>query len=330
MAADAVARAPPRGVIRPRGLVFHLPPQNVETVFLYSWIVSYLVGNANVTRLPTSLGADMQALLTMFQDALTEVGDRSQWFVRYDVSGDVNRAVSAASDARLVWGGDAKIQSLAPLPLRNGGKPLWFGDRRSLALIDGTALAALGEAELAAIAGRLHNDIFVFDQMACSSPQRIFVIGDEVAHGPALDRLMAALSSEALARGSAPPSGHVIQKMVMSMARAARGQSRRVVRHSNALTTVSASPGAEAAPVGGGFLEIVFLPDATRVYAWLSESSQTAVHFGFSEAEIARFAAGLPPRRLTRIVPLGQALDFDSIWDGYDLVFELTQCLRVL
>ena len=38
-------------VIRvPQGLVFHVPPTNVDTIFMYSWLLSVLAGNANVVR----------------------------------------------------------------------------------------------------------------------------------------------------------------------------------------------------------------------------------------------------------------------------------------
>ena len=39
LAAGFAARVPASALARPRGLVFHLPPQNVETVFLYSWVL---------------------------------------------------------------------------------------------------------------------------------------------------------------------------------------------------------------------------------------------------------------------------------------------------
>jgi len=35
-----------------------------------------------------------------------------------------------------VWGGDAKVALFAPLPLRNGGKSIWFGDRFSFSTIN--------------------------------------------------------------------------------------------------------------------------------------------------------------------------------------------------
>jgi hypothetical protein len=327
LAADHQARLPAGCLARPRGLVFHLPPQNVETVFLYSWVISYLAGNANLTRLPTALSSDMAGLLDLFLGALDAAGDASQMFIRYPVNPQVNAALSAASDSRVVWGGDAKIDAFAPLPLRAGGKPIWFGDRRSLAMVKAEAVAALDAQARRALAERLHNDIFVFNQMACSSPQWMFVVGDDPAG--AVDALMEDLSAAAVARGSAPPTSHVIQKMVASMARAGQGGVETVARRSNALTTILADGPAGAPNIGGGLLTLARARDFAPVWASLAENIQTIVHFGFTPDELDAFARGLPPLAVTRVVPAGAALDFDVVWDGYDLFSELTRLLRV-
>ena len=111
-------------------------------------------------------------------------------FVHYPSQGDLGAKISARSDARVVWGGDAKVALFAPLPLRNGGKSIWFGDRFSFSTINGAALDKLDEPALRALAKKLHNDVFVFDQMACSSPHALYVVGEAAAHA---------------AGGSAPP-----------------------------------------------------------------------------------------------------------------------------
>ena len=72
-------------------------------------------------------------------------GDKSQLFVHYPSQGDLGAKISARSDARVVWGGDAKVALFAPLPLRNGGKSIWFGDRFSFSTINGAALDKLDE-----------------------------------------------------------------------------------------------------------------------------------------------------------------------------------------
>src|SRR5271168_3554954 len=182
LAAGFASRVPSNALARPRGLVFHLPPQNVETVFLYSWALSYLAGNANIVRLPQAISARMRAIVDLFLERLEAQGDESQLFLHYPSQGDLGAKISARSDARVVWGGDAKVALFAPLPLRNGGKSIWFGDRFSFSTVNGAALDKLDEADLRALAKKLHNDVFVFDQMACSSPHALYVVGEAATH----------------------------------------------------------------------------------------------------------------------------------------------------
>ena len=76
LARSFAARVPENTLARPRGLVFHLPPQNVETVFLYSWALAYLAGNANIVRLPHEISARMRAIVDLFLDRLAAAGDQ--------------------------------------------------------------------------------------------------------------------------------------------------------------------------------------------------------------------------------------------------------------
>jgi hypothetical protein len=329
LAARSLSRTPDQCVVRPRGLVFHLPPQNVETVFLYSWVISFLCGNANLVRLPTELGDDMKGLLGQFLAALEESGDTSQYFVRYPADETTNRRLSAICDARVVWGGDAKVAAFAPLPLRSGGKAIWFGDRRSIGIVNGAAVTRLSAEGRREIAERLHNDVFVFDQMACSSPLRLLVVGDEVAHGSYIRALLGDLSEVATRRGSIPATGHVIRKMVESMTLAAEGYARKVERHSNSLTTLTVDRPTRYATVGGGFLEVAYVAVLGAIAPTLEENVQTIVHFGFDQEDLRDFAGEIPALSVARIVPVGEALDFDAIWDGYDLTAELTRLLRL-
>ena len=196
LAQSFAARVPENTLARPRGLVFHLPPQNVETVFLYSWALAYLAGNANIVRLPHEISARMRAIVDLFLDRLAAAGDESQFFVHYSSQGDLGAKISARSDARVVWGGDAKVALFAPLPLRNGGKSIWFGDRFSFSTINGAALDKLDDSALRALARKLHNDVFVFDQMACSSPHALYVVGEAATHSAAVRRLLDASALE--------------------------------------------------------------------------------------------------------------------------------------
>jgi Acyl-CoA reductase (LuxC) len=314
---------------RPRGLIFHLPPQNVETVFLYSWALSYLGGNANIVRLPHEISAQMLAIVDLFLERL-EAREESQLFVHYPSQGDLGAKISARSDARVVWGGDAKVALFAPLPLRNGGKSIWFGDRFSFSTINGAALDKLDAAALRALAKKLHNDVFVFDQMACSSPHALYVVGEAAAHSVAVRRLLDATALAWTMDDPAGRVGHAIGKMTAAFYAAASGRASSVNwRNTNLTSFVARAPARQDLRVGGGFLGVVFVRSLDEITGFIRESDQTITYFGWERGEIEAVAALRTGPGVSRWAPIGTALDFDFIWDGYDIPFELTRLIRI-
>ena len=331
LAAEFRDRLPGGCQARPIGLVFHLPPQNVETVFLYSWMLSYLAGNANIVRLPTALGDEMRSLLDLFLAAFERAGETSQLFVNYPSASDLSVRISAESDARIVWGGDAKVRAFADVPLRLGGKSVWFGDRFSLSALNGAELAALDDKARRSLAEAFYNDVYVFDQMACSSPHVVYVAGDRDKHGAAVRALLDSVAEVARDKQVVPATGHAIRKMVEAFAAAGRGDADSLYWGDNLLTAAEVtSPDHAERRVGGGYLEYRFIPGLEALDPVVREHHQTLTYFGFTKDEMFAFAGRRPDPGLTRIVPVGQALDFDFVWDGYDLPRELTRLVRVL
>ena len=234
------------------------------------------------------------------------------------------------SDARVVWGGDAKVALFAPLPLRNGGKSIWFGDRFSFSTINGAALGDLDDAALKALAKKLHNDIFVFDQMACSSPHALYVVGDAEAHSEAVRRLLDASALEWTMDDPAGRVGHAIGKMTAAFYAAANGRASSVHWQNTQLTSIVASaPSAAGHPRRRGISSASCSSFARRGRRLHPRERPDDYLFRLGREEIEAVAASRAGPGVSRWAPIGTALDFDFIWDGYDIPFELTRLVRV-
>ena len=61
----------------------------------------------------------------------------------------------------------------------------------------------------------------------------------------------------------------------------------------------------------------------------VNEKYQTLVYYGLSPIQLSEFVVNNQLRGIDRIVPVGQALDIDVIWDGYDLVRTLSRIVDV-
>lgn len=324
LAEQATARAPQRAVIVPQGTVFHVPPTNVDTLFLYTLAISMLAGNANIVRISRNAGPATDQVLAHLLATLEDfpqVG-AGLTIVRYGHEADLLDLCSQAADVRMVWGGDGAIQAIRRSPLRPRAKELTFPDRVSLAAISADAWLAATPAEQQRVIEGLYNDVYWFDQMACSSPAQLILVGSSAAAEQTADQVATALAALADQRYQ-QVDGQAINKMVSLLA-ALDGGLRRFSWVSNSLVTVDADDLAVAQSYrpGGGFVSVQQVAALTDLIGQLDRRVQTLSTFGFGADLLREFAIAANGRGIDRIVEIGHALDFDAVWDGKDLLAE--------
>ena len=59
----------------------------------------------------------------------------------------------------------------------------------------------------------------------------------------------------------------------------------------------------------------------------VNEKYQTLTYFGFSAKELADIVSKNHWLGIDRIVPVGKALDIGVIWDGYDLIGQMSRII---
>jgi hypothetical protein len=317
----------------PRGLVFHLPPTNVDTMFVYSWLLSALCGNANVIRLsPRSLD-NSRLLVDLVREVLAghPVVAETTAVVTYGHDDALTRVLSTA-DVRVIWGGDEAVAAIRAIPCAPSTRDLAFPDRFSLAALDASVVENSSADQLSELAHALFNDAYWFDQLGCSSPRLIVWVGDEPSARAASSHLTEALRTElARRRHPEPPTSAVMAKFVHVADAAARGLVSRVDRRDNSLT-VAAAVGVgdfERDTPGGGLFYEMIVGDLVELAPHIQRKDQTLTVHGIDHGSLSRFVAALGSRGVDRIVPVGQALQFDRFWDGVDLLVEFTRALSL-
>lgn len=328
---QVLAGLPREGNVRatPRGLVFHVPPANVDTIFVYSWALSALAGNANIVRIsPRSAGA-ATAVLDALNAALVDADPiiaETQAMISYGRDDAVTTALSTSCDLRVLWGGDASVKRLREFPLGPGARDITFPDRTSFSIVAADSYIAAAPADRDRMAAGFRNDIFWFDQAACSSPRTMFWVGSVAAAEQAradFDERLAGLVA-----GPVDPS-MAVQTRVSTYALAAGGGATTLRYPVPGLATVDLASGINRGWLGAGVVPHVRVPDLADVAALVIRKDQTVTHFGFEPEKLAGFADAVAGRGVDRIVPIGQALDFAPIWDGYELIREYTRLLTV-
>ena len=308
----------------PRGLAFHLPPSNVDTLFVYSWALSVLSGNSNIVRLPSELSAATLLLVDVLCHAVDAQGmASSQLFCSYDKSQSIGQYISSRSDLRIIWGGDEKVLSLSREPIMPDGLSIGFPDRTSLCVVSDSGFRKLSaDARSEAVRG-LYNDIFWFDQLGCGSPRAICWLGG----GSMADELYSLLSDVILEKGLKVETGTAISKFVFINELIAEGKGRKLKIRSNELSIVESDvkPGMLDNLHGGGLLLHCVLQDTHEIIPLFSRKLQTITHIGLSIEEIDDVADLMEGTGGLRLVPAGDALSFGPVWDGYDLLNSFTR-----
>ncbi|WP_020668870.1 acyl-CoA reductase [Amycolatopsis nigrescens] len=327
----------------PRGLVFHVPPANVDTIFVYSWALSALAGNHNVVRVSSRSAGAAEAVLEALNAALAEVDPetaltitRTQRMVTYDRSDAISGALSKAADLRVIWGGDTSVNALRQYPLAPHARDLTFPDRSSFAIASVRGWQEASEQGRRAAAEGFYNDSYWFDQAACSSPRAVFWVGDQDGADLAGQQFRRLLAEVVAAKQHVTEPAMAVQKRVSAYGAAVDGLISKITFDGagtdlNAVATLELT-GPDALPrewLGAGTFghgSVRTLDDLVPVVV---RKDQTVSQFGFSRDELVEFASNLAGRGVDRIVPFGQALTFSAIWDGYDLLSEFSRLVTV-
>ena len=313
----------------PRGVALHLPPTNVDTIFVYSWAMSVLAGNANVVRLSEALSPETQWLVAAVNKVTAEYGEADrQLFCSYDYGGEVERALANLVDLRLIWGGDAKVNAVSRIPIRPDGLSIGFPDRQSLAIIAARAYDNADEEGRNELASNFFNDVFWFDQMGCGSPRVLAWLGDP---GPLANDFYGRLQRIIDERSYSVETGVVIGKFLLSNDLLAEGVISNYVHYTNALDVGRTEYPALAVgrSHGGGYISDWVINSIAEVADIVTRKMQTITHFGVPHQELLNLAHHISGRGGYRIVPIGQALAFDVTWDGIELFEHMTRRILI-
>lgn len=311
-----------------RGLCFHVAPGNIPVNFAFTWVFGLLAGNANVVRLPSKSFPQVDALLEVInrhlaQDARLSVRNA---FVRYPRT-DVGQtaAYCAMSDARMIWGGDRTIADVKALPASPRCVDIAFADRYSLALIDGAAVLAADDAALKRLAESFYNDTWLMDQNACSSPQLICWENDSPE---ARKRFWSAAEAVVAARYQLQDAVAVDKYTLFCEEAIGNPNCRSISRSGNLLyreELAALTPDIVNHRGKAGYFFEYALGDRAELFEVITEKFQTVTFFGIDAGNLRDELVAASVRGIDRIVPVGQAMDIGPVWDGHDLVRELSR-----
>lgn len=318
-----------------RGVVFHIAPSNVPVNFAYSMVCGLLAGNSNVVRVPTRHFAQVE----LIRDAIARVSQAEEHravgeriaLVRYDRKSLATAFFSDLCDVRIIWGGDASIQEIRKTSLPPRSRDITFADRFSICLIK--AEPYLSDLHPERIAEAFYNDTYLFDQNACTAPHLVVWLGENESVESAKKRFWMHLHKVVKARYGNLEAIVAVDKLALFYTQAARIEG--VLKGGGADNVVWRAELAnlpkdiECYRCSCGYFSEYHAKSLTELSRIVSRKYQTVAYYGLERSDLRSFVLEARLLGVDRIVPLGRTMEFSLIWDGYDLISELSRCLVV-
>lgn len=312
------------------GLLFHITPSNIPTNFAYSLLFGVLSGNTNVIKVPSKKFPQIDLICKFINVTLKKYKKVRKMIniVRYQNNDEFTKSISSKCDGRLIWGGDKTINEIRKFPMKEISRDIAFANRNSICLMNSSEILKLNKKDLNRLVQKFYNDTFLVDQNACSSPHVIFWYGNKTNKAKIkfwtelhyfaknnynleyassfykYDRLLSDILTNTNYINHTNYGGYIYCINLKN-------------KHINLTDLVSR----------WGYFYQFDIKNINMVLNLSNNNTQTLTYFGFKKEMILKNFDLKYFKGIDRIVPVGQALDINLNWDGYDVINTLTRII---
>ncbi len=327
-----------------RGVLFHIAPSNVPINFGYSLVAGLLAGNVNIVRVSSKQFPQVNLIIKHLHELMDgglydEVLNRIA-LVRYDRTSDASAYFSSVANVRIIWGGDATIQTIRQNALPARSFDVCFADRYSIAAIRLEVIINASDAEMKKLAEAFYNDTYLFDQNACSAPHIIFWVNRNVNSADGKENSVAVAKTKFWTAVHEYVSAKYQLQAVMSVdkltafyrqaacmdIKAEKMPDNVVVR--SELKNVPSN--IDEFRCACGYFSEKTIASLDEIAPIVTVKYQTLGYYGFDRSELVDFVRKNRVLGLDRIVPIGETTAFAFTWDGYNLIDTFTRIPSVL
>jgi hypothetical protein len=321
---------------KPIGKVFHVCPANVDTMFIYSLAVSLMMGNKNLLRISNRMHSTQITKLFELLSKLLSFESYSTFreyinIITYEHNEAISDYISQNVNARIIWGGDSTINTFRKFVSNPRTKDIVFSDRVSILCINAKEYLNSSVIDKKKFTINFFNDAYIFDQKGCSSPQSIYFIANEVDFIKCIKNIHLDLSK------------YIEEKLTIDINSIASLKLNKLVNDifdKNIIKTYGDNfikfvevPIDKLSILnhtcGGGYFYISRIDSLSVLEPLVTMKLQTVSYFGLSDFEKSELIRISNSEGIDRIVPLGKALEFSYLWDGYNLFEEVSRKVNI-
>lgn len=332
----------PINELQAKGTVFHIAPGNVDTLFFYSMMVSMLCGNQTILRVSHEMSVEAKALLLLLNQfhiasAIDDPILSLLTVIQYPRDDVITAKISSLCHSRVIWGGDQSIAHISQFPLLNQTvnnkiasnktknnqttNNICFPDRYSVAVIQIEEASQLKQA-----VDNLLRDIKPYHQQACSSPRVVYWLNTAQSlqdkFWTLLDQKLS--EQESLAATDLMSQLLYLQRLPLLLKTDDANKNNILLKKYGLLQVIESDAiNLNSITSHCGLWVLLSLQINSLDNIELFDHCQTVTVSGIEQSQYECWQSNtLQPMK--RIISAGQALAFSHVWDGVDLIQNLT------
>ncbi len=320
-----------------RGIVFHITPGNVPVNFAYSLFAGLVTGNINIVKVPSKPFEQVNIIIHAIREVLNiknykdAFGNRL-FIIKYDRDNEATSLFSNLCDVRIIWGGDNTINEIRKSTIPPKSTEVTFSDRYSISVIKASAYLASENKKKLAFA--FYNDTYLFDQNACTSPQAIYWLGNKAEVEEAQNIFWDLLQQTLVEKKFELQPVISIDKLASFFSQAiSYGNIKLEKQYNNDIWRVNNSTihsDIESHRCSSGYFNEFIIQSLGDLKSVINRKYQTLSYFGIDEHEFINWLNEFKPIGIDRIVPIGRTMDFSLVWDGFNLVNNLSRQISII
>ena len=306
----------------PKGIIFIVASSNIELISLYNWGISFLCGNITIARISRRVQMKrINRILNIIKDVLKN--DFNDVFFQDDECNNTTRAATSICDVRILWGSNKSIEEIKKEYASSMQEDIAFASRKSMTLINANALLGSTYSEKNMLIKNLWNDTLELSFNACSSPHKICIIGKqperEKSFQELLDRLRDKCKKESILNGFITTNNLLetqLKAITTGNYKACHELRGKLINIAPKIKEVENSVS----------VELIGVDTLDQMMVIMKRTQpQTLTYYGLGRKELKELVYKEDSYKPDRLEKVGNALNFDVIWDGINLFERLSK-----
>ena len=312
-----------------RGIVFHISPKNLPLNFFYSFTLSLLAGNSNIIKLPNGNFKETNIVLDTLKKTLKKKKyskiKSSNLFFNCNHEDQIIKDISLICDARMIWGGDKSVGFYKKLPTHIKCIDLTFPDKYSISVIDLKSFKKLDLHEKKNLAKKFFLDTMLTDQNACNSPHSLVWVGKK--NSKVIKLFWSILGNIINEKYSLDEIGAIDKFNKLAALLIKNKNLKNIYNESNKLIVIDANKINNLENLRGinGLFFSTNISKLQELKKIITQKYQTITVFGFDNKKIFDVINYNNLSGVDRVVEIGRALEFNHVWDGYNIIDNLSR-----